>query len=146
MPERSPRGTYLRIADALRTEISNKPGVSELPSEAALMKAHGVARTTVKRALDVLASEGLIKSRPGVGWLVADTDAKPTLLNQLTDLIGADKLGVGDPFPSEKALGELTGSSRGTVRRALAQLEGAGILEARHGKGRYVRTLPSTRL
>ncbi len=146
MPERSPRGTYLQIADALRAEIGGDLGLTELPSEAALMETHGVARTTVKRALDVLAGEGLIRSRPGVGWMIVGEDTKPSVLTQLTALMGTGKLGVGDPFPSEKSLCELTGASRGTVRRALAQMEGAGVLEARHGKGRHVRALPSGRL
>lgn len=142
MPDRSPRGTYLRIADALRSEISGDAKMTVLPSEAALMETHGVARTTVKRALDVLVAEGLIKSLPGIGWTVVGTEAKPALVDQLTTLIEAERLQVGDAFPSEKTLSELTGASRGTVRRALAQLEGAGILEARHGKGRHIRSLP----
>ncbi|GGV45204.1 hypothetical protein GCM10010495_73450 [Kitasatospora herbaricolor] len=146
MSERSPRGTYLQIADALRTEIGGDSEVTQLPSEAGLMEMHGVARTTVKRALDVLAKEGLIRSQPGVGWTVVGEDAKPSVLNQLTALMGVDRLGIGDPFPSEKSLCELTGASRGTVRRALAQLEGAGVLEARHGKGRHVRALPTEHL
>ncbi|WP_457029466.1 GntR family transcriptional regulator [Kitasatospora sp. P5_F3] len=143
MSERSPRGTYLRIADALRAEIIGGSQMTALPSEAELMGTHSVARTTVKRALDVLASEGLIKSQPGVGWMVAGQDGKPPILDQLTALIGPDKLTAGDSFPSEKDLCALTGASRGTVRRALAQLEGAGVLEARHGKGRHVRALPT---
>ncbi|MFB7618407.1 GntR family transcriptional regulator [Kitasatospora sp. NPDC056181] len=141
MPERSPRGTYLRIADALRAEISGNSTMASLPSEAELMAAHGVARTTVDRALKVLKAEGLIESRPGVGWAVAGLESKPTVLEQLTTL--AKALNVGDAFPSEKDLTEQTGASRGTVRRALAQLEGAGVLEVRHGKGRHVRALPA---
>ncbi|MFJ8040175.1 GntR family transcriptional regulator [Kitasatospora sp. NPDC096147] len=140
MPERSPRGTYLRIADALRVKITGDSEVTALPSEADLMAEHGVARTTIKRALDQLAAEGLIVSRPGVGWTVVGAVKTPPLLDQLTALF--EDLKAGDPFPSEKKLSEQTGASRHTVRRALAQLEGAGVLEARHGKGRFVRTLP----
>lgn len=142
MPERNPRGTYLRIADALRGQISDGSAIEKLPSEAALMDSYGAARTTVKRALDVLAGEGLIKSQPGVGWLVTGRAGKPSVLTQITSLIAREKLGVGDPFPSERELCEETGAARGTVRQALAQLEGAGILEALHGKGRFVRALP----
>ncbi|MER6366495.1 GntR family transcriptional regulator [Kitasatospora sp. NPDC001527] len=140
MPERSPRGTYLRIADALRATLSGDATVASLPSEAGLMKTYGVARTTVKRALDVLATEGLIRSKPGVGWVVVGQEEKPAVLDQITAL--AAKLSIGDPFPSELQLAKETGASRGTVRRALAQLEGAGVLEVRHGKGRHVRALP----
>ncbi|MFB7663969.1 GntR family transcriptional regulator [Kitasatospora sp. NPDC056138] len=146
MPQRSPRGTYLQIADALRVKLGDGSQQTELPSEAELMKTYGVARSTVKRALEVLAGEGLIRSQPGVGWLVAaDQAAKVPVLDQITALLGPDRLQVGDSIPSENDLTTLTGASRGTVRRALATLEGAGILEARHGKGRYVRALPPTK-
>ncbi|MFF2044040.1 GntR family transcriptional regulator [Kitasatospora sp. NPDC058170] len=140
MPERSPRGTYLRIADAIETEISRDSALTSLPSEAQLMEAHGVGRSTVRRALDSLAAKGLIKSRPGAGWVVLGTEPKAPVLDQLTALVRT--LGIGDDFPSEKELAETTGAARGTIRRALAQLEGAGVLEVRHGKGRRVRALP----
>ncbi|MEU3494472.1 GntR family transcriptional regulator [Kitasatospora cineracea] len=141
MPERSPRGTYLRIADALRTKIKEGAELTELPSEAALMQEHGVGRSTVRRALDVLATEKLIRSQPGVGWVVVGGEAKPPVVEQLVSMVRT--LGVGAAFPPEKELVEVTGASRGTVRSALAQLEGAGVLEVRHGKGRRVQALPS---
>ncbi|AUY51933.1 GntR family transcriptional regulator [Streptomyces sp. CB01881] len=143
MPERSPRGTYLRLADALRAQISGDPTAS-LPSEAGLMELHGVSRTTVKRALDMIAAEGLIRSKPGIGWIVVGQEQKPPIFDQLAAMVA--ELNVGDPFPSEKHLTEQTGAARGTVRRALAQLEGAGILEVRHGKGRRVRALPAAQV
>ncbi|MDH6110378.1 DNA-binding GntR family transcriptional regulator [Kitasatospora sp. MAP12-15] len=65
------------------------------------------------------------------------------MLSQLTSMIAREHFNIGDPFPSEKKLCEATGAARGTVRQALAQLEGAGILEAQHGKGRFVRALPA---
>ncbi|MFD8598399.1 GntR family transcriptional regulator [Kitasatospora sp. NPDC059646] len=140
MPERSPRGTYLRIADALRIKIKENPELTALPSEAALMREYGAGRTTVKRALDVLAAEKLIRSKPGIGWAVAGGEVKPPVIEQLTAMVRA--LEVGAAFPPEQKLVEATGASRGTVRSALAQLEGAGVLEVRHGKGRHVLTLP----
>ncbi|MFJ1753870.1 GntR family transcriptional regulator [Kitasatospora sp. NPDC088134] len=141
MPERSPRGTYLRIADALRTKIKEGPELTALPSEAALMQEHSAARSTVRRALDVLAAEKLIRSQPGIGWAVVGAGSKPPVAEQLASMVR--ELGVGAAFPPEKELVEVTGASRGTVRSALAQLEGAGVLEVRHGKGRRIRSLPS---
>ncbi|MFE6745851.1 GntR family transcriptional regulator [Kitasatospora purpeofusca] len=138
---RSPRGTYLRIADALRSTISGGTELGSLPTEADLMKEHGVARTTVRRALGVLSAEGLIQSQPGIGWVVVGSEPKTSVFTELSALV--QSLGVGADFPSEKHLTETTGAARGTVRRALAQLEGAGVLEVRHGKGRRVRALPS---
>ncbi|MFF8768885.1 GntR family transcriptional regulator [Kitasatospora sp. NPDC015120] len=68
-------------------------------------------------------------------------ERKPPVLDQLLGLVRT--LDVGADFPSEKELTEATGAARGTVRRALAQLKGTGVLEVRHGKGRRVRALPS---
>ncbi|WP_405484901.1 GntR family transcriptional regulator [Streptomyces sp. NBC_00009] len=48
---------------------------------------------------------------------------------------------AGDP-QSEAALVEKYGVSRGTVRRAVRELETAGHVEARHGVGRFVSSRP----
>lgn len=142
MPGASPRGTYLLIADALRKEIREGRITKELPSESALMRDHGVARTTVRRALDILQKEGLIHSAPGVGRVVSDGTERRPLVERMRDLIAERELAVGDAFPSEARLCEEFGVSRTAVRAALSTLEGQGLLEAVHGKGRFVRALP----
>jgi DNA-binding GntR family transcriptional regulator len=143
VPQASPRGTYLAIADALRRDIKGKQPPWKLQSESELMSKHGVSRDTVRRALKVLAEEGLIQSAPGVGWgVVGDAAAQRPLVERLTDLIRTNDLSVGDPFPSESSLCEQFSASRTAVRRSLAQLEGRGLLVAVHGKGRTVRALP----
>ena len=43
---------------------------ARLPSEPALAQEHGVSRVTVRRALDKLASDGMIERRPGSGTFV----------------------------------------------------------------------------
>ncbi|MEV6207206.1 GntR family transcriptional regulator [Kitasatospora sp. NPDC051914] len=144
MTERSPRGTYLQIADVLRAEISNGSETAVLQSEAELMARFGVARTTVGRALKILASEGLVRSQQGARRTVAASAATPTVYDVIVGVIADEKLMPGDSFPPESKLCELTSASRGTVRRVLAQLEGAGVLEVRQGKGRFVRALPGT--
>ena len=42
-------------------------------------------------------------------------------------------------LPKEEALGKVFGVARATVRRALAELEAAGLVQRRHGIGTFVR-------
>ncbi|TSB26728.1 winged helix-turn-helix transcriptional regulator [Streptomyces benahoarensis] len=143
MPGVSPRGTYLVIADALRKKIANGAFEEEgIPSEAALMRTHGVARTTVRRALEKLEQEGLIHSVPGVGRVPGAGAERRPLLGRITDFITAQGLAVGDPLPSEARLCEEFSVSRTALRSALSVLEGQGVLQAVHGKGRTIRALP----
>jgi DNA-binding GntR family transcriptional regulator len=148
-PRATAWGAYRRITETLRARISGgefAPGMS-LPSEAALCAEYGVARNTLRRALDQLAGEGLIEARPGRGRVVISPDgaAGPVLPQyrvmaaDLRALIESGKLRAGEAVPSESALAEEYGVSRGTARHALAELESAGLVEAVHGKGRYVR-------
>lgn len=63
---------YLEIAAALRADIDNgifSPG-SRLPSEPQLVERFGAAQGTVRRALSVLQSEGLVEARHGAGVFV----------------------------------------------------------------------------
>ncbi|WP_327656015.1 winged helix-turn-helix domain-containing protein [Streptomyces sp. NBC_00483] len=143
MSEASPRGTYLVISEALRKGIEEGETADTLPSEADLMRSHGVSRNTIRRALKVLEGEGVLESAPGVGWRVARGGDRRTLVEQMTDVITEDSLAVGDSYPSEAKLCERFGFSRTAVRRALAQMEGTGLLATVHGKGRTVRALPS---
>lgn len=143
MPEASPRGTYLVIAEALRNEIKEGRGIDALPSEADLMRSHGVGRNTIRRALKVLEADGVVQSAPGIGWRVARGDDPRTLAERMTEVITEDSLSVGDTYPSEAKLCERFGASRTAVRRVLAQMEGNGLLTTVHGKGRTVRALPT---
>ncbi|MFZ3594646.1 GntR family transcriptional regulator [Streptomyces sp. BH104] len=144
MSEASPRGTYLVISEALRRDIQRGTIVDALPSEASLMRSHGVSRNTIRRALKVLEGEGVLESVPGIGWRVARGGDRRTLVERMTDVITEDALDLGDTYPSEARLCERFGISRTAVRRALAQMEGTGLLDTVHGKGRTVRALPST--
>lgn len=141
VPQTSARGTYLQISAELRQKIKAHEIAEALPSEASLMKAHGVARGTVGRALRALRDEGLIESVPGAGWYVAGTADRRPLVERLTELLATKS--IGDRFPSEAELCEMFGVSRIAVRRALAHLEGNGLLATVHGKGRTIRALPA---
>ena len=73
--KRSSTPYYRQLADILRQQISERAhseeGAYALPSEHALCTAHGVTRTTVRHALDILEREGLIYRRRGKGTFVA---------------------------------------------------------------------------
>jgi DNA-binding GntR family transcriptional regulator len=149
---RTARGTWARIADALRERISagDPPPGSLLPSEAALSGEYGVVRNTVRRALAALEGEGLIQTLPGRGRVVcAGGEPRPggagtlpqyrRIAAELRAAIEHGELRPGDALPSEAALVQRYAVSRGTARQALADLEGAGLVESQHGRGRYVR-------
>jgi DNA-binding GntR family transcriptional regulator len=150
--ERTAWGSYARIAEALRQRLAKgdpAPG-ERLPSEAALCAEYGVVRNTVRRALADLEAEGLIETLPGRGRVARPPGQPPTttgatppqyrrISTELRTAIEAGDLRPGDALPSEGALMERYGVSRGTARQAFAELEGAGLIEARHGRGRYVR-------
>ncbi|MEV5950501.1 GntR family transcriptional regulator [Streptomyces sp. NPDC051993] len=143
MSEASPRGTYLVISETLRTGIAAGKITGELPSEADLMRSHGVARNTIRRALKVLEAEGVLESVPGVGWRIPQGGDRRSLGERMVDLIAEDSLGIGDVYPSEAKLCERFDASRTAVRRVLASMEGSGLLATVHGKGRTVRDLPT---
>ncbi|MCX4436576.1 GntR family transcriptional regulator [Streptomyces mirabilis] len=144
MPQASPRGTYLQVADALRQQIESGDVDDALPSEAALVRSYGVSRNTIRRALKALEADGVVQSAPGIGWRVVRGGDRRTLAERMADAISEDSLLVGDAYPSEAKLCERFGASRTAVRRVLAQMEGNGVLVTVHGKGRTVRALPTS--
>ncbi|MFC9386158.1 GntR family transcriptional regulator [Streptomyces venezuelae] len=141
---RSPRGTYLVVAKALRTKIEEGTITTALPSEASLTTSYNVSRNTVRRALKALAASGLVESEPGTGWRVVKGGARRPLIERMTDLITEDNLAIGDTYPSEAKLCERFGVSRTAARRALAQMEGGGLIATAHGRGRTVLALPTS--
>ena len=58
---------------------------------------------------------------------------------RIRELIAGDTLAIGTRLPSERDLATRLGSSRPTVREALAALELAGIIDTRVGAGSFVR-------
>ena len=56
----------------------------------------------------------------------------------LHDEIGRGALAAGEALPTEQSLCDQFGVSRITVRRALADLAEAGLIERRHGVGSFV--------
>jgi len=71
-----------------------------------------------------------------------DSAALPLYLRTAEALIreiAAGRLPDGARLPPERALAKSMGQSVGTLRKALAELEGKGLLERRQGSGNYVR-------
>jgi DNA-binding GntR family transcriptional regulator len=67
------RPSHQAVADGVTGRIlagDLAPG-DRLPSEAQLAQEHGVARVAVRRALLMLRSDGVLRSRQGAGWFVA---------------------------------------------------------------------------
>ena len=68
-----PLPKYHRIYLVLREQLEEGRFARGVPGELSLMRQFGVARVTVRRALEQLAQEGLIAREPGrgtraIGW------------------------------------------------------------------------------
>lgn len=110
-----------RVADALRDEIASgqlKPG-TRLISEVALAQRLEISRPTLREAMRILAREGLIDIKHGVGAFVADEQrliwSRLDSIRSFTDLI--------------RSAGGVPGDSRLTVRREPAPDDVAEALE-----------------
>lgn len=144
----TPWGAYKTITDAVRRRIAEGefPPGTQLPSEAELRAEYGVARNTLRRALADLEGEGLLVTMPGRGRVTSvPGEAAPTapvfrrISAALRNAVERGELQQGDLLPSEAALTQEYGVSRWTARQALAELEAEGLIETRHGKGRFVK-------
>jgi len=75
---------YYRLEKTLKEKISKMKPNEKLPSERELIATYGVSRTTVRKALEDLEREGLIKKIPGKGTFVSE----PSTIEYLTALKG----------------------------------------------------------
>ncbi|WP_336660921.1 FadR/GntR family transcriptional regulator [Leucobacter sp. USHLN153] len=92
-----PVHTYQRIVDQIEQAIISGeiPVGSQLSSERDLMVQFGVSRPTVREALRILQSMGLLESRPGTrGGPVVLAPSSKTLSRSLRALVGTDALDV----------------------------------------------------
>jgi DNA-binding FadR family transcriptional regulator len=143
----SPRGTFLKVADAVKARITADPDMTELPSLAEVMRDHNVSRGVALRAFGVLRQEGVAEPAPGERWRVvrsgARVDRRP-LDERIADIITAEGFEAGEAFPSASALANRFGVSRPTVTKALEKLETAGVLAGGgQGRVRTVRAVPT---
>src|SRR5690348_10168469 len=70
----SDRARYLQLADALRAQIATGelPPGSRLPSEKTLEQETGLNRSTIRRSIEILRSEGLVVVRHPHGTFVRE--------------------------------------------------------------------------
>jgi GntR family transcriptional regulator len=79
---------YLQIADLMRQRVARGqwPLGDKLPSLEALVEEFGVARLTVRQAMDLLAREGLVSPQQGRGTFVIAVPARQQWLKVQTSL------------------------------------------------------------
>jgi AcrR family transcriptional regulator len=131
----------VRIAAELRRRIDSGqlgPGM-RMPSTRALMQRHGVAMATATKALTMLRQEGLTRSVPGVGTLVAPATPAPAPPGTGTGSGG--RRGTGTPFLTPDAIvtaavdvADREGLSGLSMRRVAVELDAAPMSLYRHVK------------
>ena len=68
----SPRLLTDQVADDIRADIIKAAITGRLPTEVELASQYGVSRVTIRRAVAILVSEGLIEVIHGRGTFVAE--------------------------------------------------------------------------
>jgi len=84
----SPVPRYAQLADLMRQRIARGawPHQHRMPSLETLMEEFGVARVTVRQAIDLLAREGLVSPQQGRGTFVTGTPAPGRFISVVTTL------------------------------------------------------------
>ncbi|MES3002328.1 MAG: GntR family transcriptional regulator [Pseudomonadota bacterium] len=84
----SPIPRYAQVADLMRQRIARGtwPREHRLPSLEELMEEFGVARVTVRQAMDLLSREGLVSAQQGRGTFVTATPSRERIINVSTTL------------------------------------------------------------
>ena len=83
-------------------------------------------------------SNNLVRLPARRGAVHLPDSAVNTLVEQIKGLIDERNLGVGDPLPSERELGEMFQSSRTTVREAMRILKTYGVVDVRPKVGAII--------
>ena len=124
---------YRNISAELLKKIENGtfPVGSKLPPERQLMTEYGVERLTVRRALDVLAAEGKIVKKSGLGSFVTGSDAAEK--HTKNKMSGAAKPQVPEMNDTEKVLLSTVCTVRPDLSAAAQQIY-TSLTKLRHEK------------
>jgi len=124
-------GKARRVYLLLRDDMSNGtfPAGTSLPGEQRLAEVHGVSRVTIRRALEALASDGLIEKRAGSGSVVRAQDgASAPLAADFTTLI--PQLVAMGQSTTARLLSFSYGPAPDAVAAAMALPDGARVQTA----------------
>ncbi|MGL5825895.1 MAG: GntR family transcriptional regulator, partial [Nocardioides sp.] len=80
---------HVRVREYVRELVAETPPGSPAPSERELVRRFGVARMTVRQALDALVTEGMLERVPGRGTFVAQPRSKVGMLTSFTQDMAA---------------------------------------------------------
>lgn len=76
---------HIQVREYVRALVSRSQPGEPTPSERELVNRFGVARMTVRQAMDALVGEGLIERRPGRGTFVARPRRTPSQVTGFTE-------------------------------------------------------------
>jgi DNA-binding FadR family transcriptional regulator len=124
-----PRPAYEEVANRLRTQIADGmlPPGDRLPAEANLAAEFGVSRSTIREALRVLNSEGLIRTARGVsgGSFVTETEPSATsdFLQARLGILSRHRAITTAELLETRALLEVAGAALAAERRTADHLD-----------------------
>lgn len=81
----APKLKYVQVRDHLRGLLADADPGTAVPSERELVQQFGVARMTVRQAVDALVAEGLLERSPGRGTFVAEPALPATGIQGFTE-------------------------------------------------------------
>jgi len=119
---------YQQVYDDIRhqIEIGGLPAGSRIPSLEALAESYGVSTITTRRALDMLASDGLVLRRPRIGTVVMAPDSRGDEPSQKQPiLVGCLVTNYDDTFGTQLLSGVLDaaeGRAEVVVKRSMGDL------------------------
>lgn len=116
---------YVQVRETLRRELDRMPDGEPVPTEAEIERRFGVSRITVRRALEDLASEGLLVRRPGKGTFVR----KPKYTHELNAITSwTEQIRAAGYEPSTEHIATEAITPPEHVAEALQMAEGQVVL------------------